>query len=186
MGIAVIAVFGPTHESIGECETFLDHFAAFTLLQAEKLGRRLSMKSLVPDVRLKVMEYREHIVGKALELAKPTEYETISLDLAVAQTEPALPLIPPSITAAPTRAKPGPKQGRVVAQRVQEVVTKIAGSETWKAKLDDICEALDEERIACPTTWRRREPPLTDWLDAAATERELAKKAIAHRLKIAR
>ena len=186
MGAAAMGVFGTTDESISACEKLLDHFAAFTLLQAEKVGRRLSMPSLVSKVRWKVTEYREHIVGKALECSSPTEYETILRDLARAQTEGALPAKPLSITAVPARAKPGPRQNREVAQRVREIVTKIAGADPWKDKLEDICEALDEERIACPATWRKREPPVRDWLDAAVTARGMAKQAIDYRLKIAR
>jgi hypothetical protein len=72
------------------------------------------------------------------------------------------------------------------AQRVLEIVTQTAGSEPWKSKLDDICDALDDKKIPCPKTWSKRDPPIRSWTDAATTDRELAKKALEYRLKIAR
>lgn len=96
LGSAGVGVFGTTAEGIVACEKLLDHFANFTLEQAERVGCQLSMTSIVSAVRWKVLEYREHIVGTALELAKPTEYETMLADLAGAQTTASL---TPDVTA---------------------------------------------------------------------------------------
>ena len=84
------------------------------------------------------------------------------------------------------RARPGPRTATETAQRVLEIVTQTAGSEPWKSKLDDICDALDDKNIPRPKTWSKRDPPIRSWTDAATTDSELAKKAIEYRLKIAR
>jgi hypothetical protein len=71
IGSAAVAVFGSTDEGIAECEGLLDHFAEFALAQAEKLmDGRIEKGRLLHDVRTKVIQYRENIVGKALELAE--------------------------------------------------------------------------------------------------------------------
>jgi hypothetical protein len=72
-----------------------------------------------------------------------------------------------------------------MALMVKDIVAKIARGKRLRANLDKICEKLDEAKIPCPKTWAKREPPLLEWADAAATEPDLAKKAIEHRLKIA-
>jgi hypothetical protein len=90
------------------------------------------------------------------------------------------------LTQKPAREKPGPKTDREASSRVLEIVTRVAGSDPWKTKLDDICDALDEARIPRPKTWVNRKPPLRSWADAAMEEPELAKKAIAYQLKRAR
>lgn len=88
----------------------------------------------------------------------------------------------------PPKTKPGPKQDLDSAREVLSIVLQIAGSGRWQDKLDEICEALDNRRIPFPKTWGKRTPPITSWVDATATtdDRELAKKAIRDRLKIAR
>jgi hypothetical protein len=84
------------------------------------------------------------------------------------------------------RVRPGPKRVLASAGQVSVIVIKVAGSQLWKSKLEDICEALDDEKIPLPTTWPHRETPLTSWSDAWVCEPDLAKKAINYRLKIAR
>jgi hypothetical protein len=96
---------------------------------------------------------------------------------------------PPSIpNSKPQGRKRGPHRDYATATRVAEIIRKVAPDGCWRRneKLDDLCEALDEAGIKRPTTWKTRKPPLTGWLDAACQERELAQKAIAHRLKNAK
>jgi hypothetical protein len=81
------------------------------------------------------------------------------------------------------RARPGPKKRLETAQKVQDIVLRIAGPEPWSSKLGEICEVLDDEKIERPKTWLRRDPPIRSWIDAATTDRDLAKKAIDHHLK---
>jgi hypothetical protein len=84
------------------------------------------------------------------------------------------------------RGQHGPKRDYETAARVDAIVTRIAGSDPWKSKLDDICDGLDDEDIARPKTWITRDPPIRNWTDAAVTDPELARKAIEHHLKNAR
>jgi len=68
MGSVVVALFGTTFEGLEAAEELLDHFAEYTVSQAEDLDRRRLFDAvIVPDLKLKIVEYREHIVGKDLE-----------------------------------------------------------------------------------------------------------------------
>lgn len=83
-----------------------------------------------------------------------------------------------------SKQRPGPTPDVATAKQVAEIVRKVGEGQPWKDKLEDICEALDAEKIPCPKTWKKRET--RSWTGAAATERQLAIKAIAHHLKNAR
>lgn len=82
--------------------------------------------------------------------------------------------------------RPGPKRDVETAQRVAAVVAGVAQGLRWTDKLDEVCERLDDEKVPCPKTWKNRDPQVRNWTVAAATERQLAIKAIAHHLKNAR
>ena len=86
------------------------------------------------------------------------------------------------------KRKPGPQTDFENARRVAEIVERVAQGERWTARLDAICEALDEgeKKIPCPKPWRKLTPPISDWSDAAACDRGRARKAIAHHLENAR
>ena len=73
MSSAAAAVFGSTDEGIAAVERLIDHFAEFALAQAEKVvGGRTEKGSFLLDVRTKLMQYREHVVGTALGWADPS------------------------------------------------------------------------------------------------------------------
>ncbi len=93
-------------------------------------------------------------------------------------------LAPPPKADGPAMGKPGPQPNLKLALRVLGIVERIAGVGPWKDRLDEICDALDEAHIPTPKTWKKRE--IETWADAAALERELAKKAIEHHLELAR
>ena len=78
--------------------------------------------------------------------------------------------------------KRGAKPDVQMASRVVEIVARIAPDGNWRAKLEDVCEALDEENIPVPRTWRERE--YRSW--AACLERPIAIKAIEYRLETAK
>ena len=97
-------------------------------------------------------------------------------------------LAPPRPTALViSKNKPGPEPDVKNARKVAEIVAREAPSQRWQNRLDDICKALDKDEIPCPKTWVNREPPILGWSDVTTPhDRELAKKAIAHHLAIAR
>ena len=64
----------------------------------------------------------------------------------------------------PSRTKRGPKPDYETARTVEEIVTRIAGEDKWRSKLDDICFELDEASVRCPKTWKARGH--RDWIDA--------------------
>jgi hypothetical protein len=78
--------------------------------------------------------------------------------------------------------KRGPRPNYETAIKVAEVVRGIAGDGGWPAKLDEICDALDEAKIPRPKTWKKRGHQ--DWDDALSGERSLVVKAITHHLKL--
>lgn len=83
----------------------------------------------------------------------------------------------------PAPRKRGPKPDHDTAARIADVVARIAPSGDWRSKLDEICEALDEEHIPVPRTWRRNRK-CREWIDC--DDRDLIVKAIAYRLGQAR
>jgi hypothetical protein len=94
--------------------------------------------------------------------------------------------VPSQTASASSKGRPGPKRDLDTARRVLEIVNTVAGGGDWKTKLYAVCDALDEAEIPCPKTWCKRDPPILKWADATkSTERDLAKKATAHWLKIA-
>jgi hypothetical protein len=84
----------------------------------------------------------------------------------------------------PQKPKHGPEPDYETAQRVAEIVMRVAGSGRWRSKLDDICAELDDQAVPSPKTWKQRGHG--DWCDCLVSERELVKKAIMHRLELAR
>jgi len=122
--------------------------------------------------------------GQTTQPEPDKQLATASAGTAGVPQSAAVPL-PEKPTVALERRKPGPKVDRCTARRVNEIIkTTVGDGGNWKAVLDDICDALDKSSIPRPKTWRRRN--ITDWSDAAATEPELAKKAISHHLENAK
>jgi hypothetical protein len=83
----------------------------------------------------------------------------------------------------PKPRKRGPRPDFDKATRVADIVARIAPDGGWRPKVDDICEALDEEQVPVPRTWRRKRK-YRWWADCV--ERAIAIKAIEYRLKIAK
>jgi hypothetical protein len=79
--------------------------------------------------------------------------------------------------------KRGPKPDYENASRVTEIVARAAAGGDWRLKLDDVCEALDEENIPIPSKWRR-DRQCRCWADCV--ERPIIIKVIEYRLEIAR
>jgi hypothetical protein len=82
--------------------------------------------------------------------------------------------------------KPGPKPGYETARRAAEIVQRIAPDGDVNEMLLDVCEELDRAAIPCPKTWPNRQLALRSWQEAALLERQVAKKAIRDRLKLAK
>jgi hypothetical protein len=80
------------------------------------------------------------------------------------------------------RARPGPKPKTEIYNRVRKIVDTISGAD-WTNSLDEICEALDEEKVPIPSTWRVRSRSVHNWTDGLYEDREKVRKAIEYRLK---
>jgi hypothetical protein len=79
--------------------------------------------------------------------------------------------------------KRGPRPDYETALRVAEIVAKVAPDRNWRSKLDDLCEALDDEGVPSPKTWRNQDRHCRGWMQYP--ERESAVKVIEYRLKTA-
>ena len=79
--------------------------------------------------------------------------------------------------------KPGPKPDYKTAARVAEVVARTAPDGDWRPKLDEICEALDQAGIPCPSRWPYRYQAKC-WSDYP--EKSTAVKGIEGRLQLAK
>jgi hypothetical protein len=79
--------------------------------------------------------------------------------------------------------KRGPRPDFETAMKVDEVVTRLAPDGNWRAQLDAVCEALDEDRVRCPKPWKVKGH--RTWYDCMIAERPLVIKAIGHHRKLA-
>jgi hypothetical protein len=84
----------------------------------------------------------------------------------------------PEKTIAAQVRKRGPGTDFKTAAQVAEVVTRIAGKDPWRSKIDDICDELDEKEVPYPKTWKAR--GYRSW--STCTERHLVIEAIRHHL----
>jgi hypothetical protein len=80
--------------------------------------------------------------------------------------------------------KRGPRPDYEMAARIHEIVKAVAPNGNWLARLDEVCEALDEANIPCPKAWRRRDPPSRSW--STCDERAIRIKAIQYRMEQAK
>ena len=78
--------------------------------------------------------------------------------------------------------KRGPKPDAKMALRVAQIVPQVAPDGDWRSKLDEVCDALDEAQIPCPSRWRKKRH-CQGWCDY--DDREIAVKAIEYRLGMA-
>jgi hypothetical protein len=78
----------------------------------------------------------------------------------------------------------GPKRGYDTALRVAEVIAGVAPGGNWRAKLEDVCDSLDEAKIPRPKTWKAK--GYGAWFDCWGGERSLVVKAIEHHLELAK
>jgi len=67
------------------------------------------------------------------------------------QVEPASPEGTPKV---PPR-KRGPKPDYETALLVAGIVARVAPDGDWRSRVDDVCDALDDEQVPVPATWRR-------------------------------
>ena len=117
---------------------------------------------------------------QAAAQATPDPAEVLGTeDSASATSVPA-----PGAPASPIQRKPGPQPNYELANQVAELVRNIAGDEPWPPKLDDICEALDDQKIPRPKTWKTR--GYSSWCAAGVAERSLVVKAITHHLELSK
>jgi hypothetical protein len=80
--------------------------------------------------------------------------------------------------------KRGPKADLDAAERVAEIVARVAPNMEWRPKEYAIREELDKAGIPCPTVWLKRDRGCKGWADQ--TDRSTAVKAIEYRLHLAK
>ena len=80
--------------------------------------------------------------------------------------------------------KRGPKPDYDIAIRLAAVVARVAQDGDWRPKLDEICEALDDENVPSPKKWVGEDPSCRRWSTQA--DHQKAIKVIDYRLKQAK
>jgi hypothetical protein len=113
-------------------------------------------------------------------------FEMLSVHPQMVGTTDALPRMPDASGSDSTSQsrKRGPKPDFDTAARIAEIVRSVAPKGDWQSKLDDVCEALDEEKIPPPATWPQDEPPCRNW--SGQIDRQKGIKAIKYRLQTAK
>lgn len=155
--------------SAGVINTPFKNSALFCLELATEASNELDK----PDeaVASQGFDWATFILDPLIEPRKPESDSVDVLDEANAdETPPKLPR--------------GPARDYETASQVAEIVARVAPDGDWRSRLEDICDELDERRVRCPKTWKKRGHG--DWFDCLSTERELVVKAIEHHLKRAR
>lgn len=116
-----------------------------------------------------------------------SEYETLVrlTDLATIAISRKPLDAPPSIPSSKAQGrKPGPPRDYATATRVAAIVDRIAPDGHWRVRLGNICDALDEDDVLRPKTWKAK--GCATWADCCDRERELVIKAIDHHLRRAK
>jgi len=79
--------------------------------------------------------------------------------------------------------KRGPKRDYETALQVAKVIGEAADDGNWRARLDEICDALDEAEVRRPKPWKDKD--YLTWSDCCVGERALVIKAIEHHMELA-
>ena len=82
-------------------------------------------------------------------------------------------------------AKPqtGRKPDLVKDEAIKEIVLQVCGNKPWKDCFEDVCEALDKEKIPVVPGWLKHSEPVRTWTQAGYDIPRLVKKAIEYRLR---
>jgi hypothetical protein len=191
----------------GDWENYLDHSFSRQFLKGRITSTTPDKQSALKAFRLLFwLKYLFHLrlfanVQRCLNristhLSVPLHLWRAEAYRRMGDTEPppmeAVPGEPPTLPTSPTgRAisaaapkKRGPKPGHETAARVAEITATLAKDGGWKDKLEEICAAMDKAELPFPKTWPKRDVPMKSWEDGAMIEPALAKKAIAHLLKL--
>lgn len=81
----------------------------------------------------------------------------------------------------PNKRRRGPEKNLGRAETVKRIVERVVGGSPWRPRLDDVCEALDENEIAISKSWKALGH--RTWCDCAATDRHLAIKMVDYYFK---
>lgn len=81
----------------------------------------------------------------------------------------------------PNKRRRGPEKNLARAETVKRIVKSVVDGSPWRPRLDDVCEALDENEIAISKSWKALGH--RTWCDCAATDRHLAIKMVDYYFK---
>jgi hypothetical protein len=154
--------------------------------QTVEEGTGISARELMTEVRIRLYTRREHWKAVACRYAMESEFKRATAKRAsvdVASSVTTTEVVANFVESNGTGRKRGPKPDHETAARVAETVANVAPNGDWRAKWEEICEALDEARIPCPRTWQRNRRYRT-WADCG--ERDIAVKVIESKLKLAK
>jgi hypothetical protein len=94
------------------------------------------------------------------------------------------PTAPAEQNIAAAARKRGPQRDYETALQVAELVARHPPDGNWRARVEEICEELDEAEVRRPKPWKAKGYPT--WYDCFIGERGLVIKAIEHHLDLAK
>ncbi len=137
--------------------------------------------------RLRYLERTIRLIGAELDRREAEEMASFQDGDASGAGPPGSVGVPASVGAgtqsvASTRTarKRGPKPNCALALRIKGIVDRLAEGTDWFSKLDEVCEALDEEEIPVPKAWRNKR--IVTWADSCTDQRDKTLKVIGYRL----
>ena len=131
--------------------------------------------------RLRYLERTIKLIGAELDRREAEETESIQKGEVFTVALPSRVGAPASgdaqsVASTRTRRKPGPKPNWELALRIKGVVDSVAEGVDLSSRLDDACEALDNEKIPVPPTWRKKR--IATWADSCMEQRDKTLKLI--------
>jgi hypothetical protein len=177
----------------GEWERYLDHSFSRRFLKAEIGSVTGGLKNFMLLFRLKYHFHLRLFANQQRFIRRVCTHLSVSLHTlraeayrrmadAVPPTSPELPE-PADVVPAVTPRRRGPKPDYEMAQRVAAIIERTVPGGDWRSRLDEVCEALDDEHVPVPSTWRRNRN-CRNW--SLCLERDVVVKAIEYRLQQAR
>jgi hypothetical protein len=168
----------PPTEAVREFELHADELLKETFNRKWLFGlRRLEL--LEAEFAERFWPMQREVVEEARYEFEEDVWSTDDEPAEESGSEPASSEHPPKV---PPR-KRGPKPDHETALLVATIVARVAPDGDWRSRVDDVCDALDDEQVPVPATWRRNRN-VRKW--SLCDDRDIVVKAIEYRLGIAK
>jgi hypothetical protein len=145
-------------------------------------GASRSPQALASEVRMRLDQRTQYWVGHVLRMVREFKEEQRA-KAAAADTDNPIAMEEEAAPPAEKIRKRGPQRDYETALRVAEIVARLAPDGNWRARVEDICDELDDAEVRRPKPWKAKGYPT--WYDCCVGERGLVIKAIEHHMELA-